>query len=268
MKTKPNTGRRVAELRHIIGKSQSQFAAMIGVSIHTIISVENGRNQLSEKLARQIRIATGANLLKSSKGKIGNIKGEELTKESFDDWRSSFGSDEKSVLGRFDEIKFWIEVFFRAAARPGVGGNRDRFPALYTSLIDWFYDTNKAFKLDREIDDVLEEKPHQVMHSVLSYEELSQSELMRNRVANQLKVKPEELLKKLEQHSRRTKENEEVYLNADIEYRKAWLSKNEGHLYGITVCKTKTILTKPKYELQTCQILGPKWHRPPRSAQR
>src|ERR1035441_8280186 len=64
MKRTKNPGQLVAKLRKVIGKSQTQFAAMIGVSKHTIISVENGRiKQLSKDLARRIQIATGAEIL-------------------------------------------------------------------------------------------------------------------------------------------------------------------------------------------------------------
>ena len=266
MKQKSFTGRRVAELRHIIGKSQSQFAAMIGVSIHTIISVENGRNRLTPKLARRIQIATGANLLKSSKGKILEVEGKEFTGKSFEEWRSKFGSDENSVMGRFEEIKFWIEVFFRAAARPGVGGNRDRFPAVYISLIDWLYETNKAFKLDQEIETISQEMSHQVLHMVYSYEELCKYEDLTKQVANQLEMKPEDLLKKLEQHRRGLKQNEDVFLCADLEFKKAWIPKNEGFICGLAICKVKKLLSKPKYEFKICPIHGPKWHRPTRLA--
>src|SRR5664279_3551381 len=63
MNTRKHSGRLVAQLRKTIGKSQAQFAAMIGVSKHTIISVENARNKLSKKLARRIQMATGAEIL-------------------------------------------------------------------------------------------------------------------------------------------------------------------------------------------------------------
>ena len=63
MKTRKDSGRLVAQIRKIIGKSQSQFAALVGVSKHTIISVENGRNELSKNLTRRIYIATGAQIL-------------------------------------------------------------------------------------------------------------------------------------------------------------------------------------------------------------
>jgi transcriptional regulator with XRE-family HTH domain len=258
MKTRKDSGRLVAELRHIIGKSQSQFATMIGVSIHTVISVENGRNRLTPKLARRIQIATGANLLKLSRGKILEVEGKEFTRKSFEEWRSEFGNDEESIMGRLAEIKFWIEVFFRAAARPGAGGNRDRFPAIYMSLIDWLYETNKAFKLEQEIETISEEMPHQVLHMAYGYEELCKYGGIYEQVANQLEMKPEDLLKKLEQHRRGLKQNEDVLLFADLEFKNAWLPENDGHLCGLAISKTKKLLSKPKYEFKITKIVMPK----------
>ena len=114
---------------------------MIGVSKHTIISVENGRNRLSPKLTRRIQIATGANLLKTSQGKVWGPDGKEFTIKAFEEWRSAFGNDEDSISKRLDEIKFWIEVFFRAAVKPGAAGIRNRFPAVYISRIAAFVTT-------------------------------------------------------------------------------------------------------------------------------
>jgi DNA-binding XRE family transcriptional regulator len=63
MKSTKGAGHLVSELRKVIGKSQTQFAAMIGMSKDTVISVENERNRLSRNLAKRIEIATGADLL-------------------------------------------------------------------------------------------------------------------------------------------------------------------------------------------------------------
>src|SRR3974377_274909 len=105
-----HAGRIVAELRKTIGKSQAQFAAMIGVSKHTIISVENGRNQLSGKLTRQICIATGANLLTDRQGQVATLGGGRFSRETFEDWRTRFSSEEHNAQARFDEINFWIAL--------------------------------------------------------------------------------------------------------------------------------------------------------------
>ena len=52
----------VAVLRHMIGKTQEEFAGLIGYSAPTIESIEVGRLNLSEKLAQRISEKTGVNV--------------------------------------------------------------------------------------------------------------------------------------------------------------------------------------------------------------
>ena len=47
------------ELRKIIGRTQGEFAAMIGASKDAVASWETGRNKLSRQFARRIAFATG-----------------------------------------------------------------------------------------------------------------------------------------------------------------------------------------------------------------
>lgn len=248
MKMKPNTGRRVAELRRIIGKSQSQFAAMIGVSIHTVISVENGRNQLSEKLARRIRIATGAHLLRRSKGKVEFVRGGGFSKTDFEEWRARFSSEEHSAKARFEEIKYWIELVFRAAARPGTAGNRDRLPAVYLSLVDWLHETRKAFKLEQEIDDILEEDPHEITNPISRYEDLSTNENYAKWIASELGMTPKELLAIFKQQMRGLKRQDLVTLHAFFEVRKAWNPDKHEIAGALDRCKIKKILPRGEFE--------------------
>ena len=170
MKKKPN--KTVAKLRNLIGKTQEQFAVMLGVSKDTIVSVENGRNRLSPGLASRTHIATGAdevNLLKNS-GKVvtpgsGRQPEAEYTRKSFDQWRKLvFGPNADDPAGRkktaqfyFDYIKGRIEVLLLAATRPGVKGH-DRFPAVIQSLEGWINHAYEEFELAQEVDEVLREE--------------------------------------------------------------------------------------------------------------
>ena len=63
LKNKPHEG--LKKLRYVLGKSQEQFAAMIGVSVDTIRSIETGRARLTEKVDTKIRLATGATFFES-----------------------------------------------------------------------------------------------------------------------------------------------------------------------------------------------------------
>ena len=189
MKTLKNPGRLVAQLRKTIRKSQSQFAAMIGVSKHTIISVENGRNQLSEKLAKRILLATGAKITDAgirfepdlfapedagikqlgpaqvafldSRIERARKYGQFFTAEDFDQWRNHFyPSNNETARKIISQVTKWIGFVIRAAAKPGMAGNRDRLPAIYQSLIDWLNETRTTFKLEYEIDTLLETETH------------------------------------------------------------------------------------------------------------
>ena len=186
MKTRKDSGPLVAQLRKTIGKSQSQFAAMIGVSKHTIISVENGRNKLSKNLASRIQMATGAEIsderlrfqpFMEGPSKLtpearkflhtrwdGTRKYDNLyTRQDFVQWRDNFyPSNDETARKLFDKIKMWVEFLFRAAAKPGVAQNRDRLPAIYQSLVQWLNESLENFKLAREIDDMLEQETHAV----------------------------------------------------------------------------------------------------------
>src|SRR5450759_2103801 len=158
MKTREHSGRLVAELRHLIGKSQSHFAAMIGVSKHTIISVENGRNELSRNLAKRIQVATGASLLQN---KLENYK-----RSNFDDWRIKFfPSTEASALEQFDRMQKYLKIVFLAASKPGVAGNRDQLPAVCLSLAEWLEQTRQNFKLAKQIDALMEDETRHINRS-------------------------------------------------------------------------------------------------------
>ncbi len=157
MRRKSKASSLVVELRKIIGKSQSQFAAMIGVSKHAIISVENARNDLSQNMAKHIEIATGAKLLG---GKLESpFRADQYTRDDFDCWRGKYGQTNKTAaLKQLEEMKTWLKIIFLAAAKSGRAGNRDRLPAVCLSLVEWLNETRVKFKLEDEVEDILDEE--------------------------------------------------------------------------------------------------------------
>ena len=162
MKSTTNPGTLIAELRHIIGKSQAQFAVMVGVSKDTIISVENGRiKKLSKNLVKRIEIATGANL---QEGKLESpFKVANYTSEDFKRWRDKYGQSNKTAaLKQFEEMKTWLKIVFLAAAKSGRAGNRGRLPAVCLSFAEWLDETRDHFKLKDEIDDILDEETRHI----------------------------------------------------------------------------------------------------------
>jgi transcriptional regulator with XRE-family HTH domain len=241
-------------LRKLIKKSQSQFAAMIGVSIHTIISVENGRNQLSENLARRIEIATGADLRLRHKDQVAAVGGGTFTKAAFEGWRARFSSDKHNAEGRFNEIKYWIELVLKAAAKPGKAGNRDRLPAVYMALTDWLAETRKAFKLEQEIDEVLEEEPHEIIRRSHDFPLLMRNKREFAEVAREMGTTTQDLFKKYQQQARGLKANEQVRLDTAYEMRRAWNPFKPGLVAAFDECKVKKLLPKPKFEFKKADL--------------
>jgi DNA-binding XRE family transcriptional regulator len=174
VKTEPN--RTITRLRKIIEKTQEQFALMLGVSKDTIVSVENGRNRLTPRLAKRIYIATGA-LPSSLEANTGEVLAQDhttrgpvmpYTKDYFDHWRKIamgvVGDDpvsrDKAAESMFDLTKDRIEVLLVAATRWGIT-NRDRFPAVLQSLDEWIEATYHDFGLAAEVDAVIRERTYE-----------------------------------------------------------------------------------------------------------
>ncbi len=241
MKDSKDAGHKLAEFRRQIGKSQSQFAAMLGVSKHTIISVENGRNRLSPKLARRIRIATGAPVENDSNLEFLDWWAKE---KRFDKWREQFKSDEKTAQSRFDGLAYWIKLALRAAGRPGVAGNRDRLPAVYLSLVEWLDETRTTFKLENEIDDILEAEPHFLHHGIWTDVSLRQNPEKAKQVTDLLKISLPKLWQGFKPHK---KPGKWVLLHAQIEVRTAWDPDAGDYAPSFTESKVKKLLAKPKY---------------------
>jgi len=274
MKRIDKAGRLVAQLRDLIGKSQSQFAAMVGVSKHTIISVENGRNKLSRNLAKRIQLATGANIgdenfefqvdgFVSASEKAAQLSPEAVaflrrrhdgtgkndrayTREDFEQWRKNFyPSNDRTARKRLEEMKLWLEVVFRAAAKPGVAGNRDRLPAVRQSLVEWLNETAENFKLEKEIDDILEAETHKVGEIGYSISSLTNPEQPKDieRVKEEFASYGYDFAKISKRFSK-AKPGDWIVL--ETEYRALWdpLDSSE-HI----PCDTRTLLQNPKFRI-------------------
>jgi DNA-binding XRE family transcriptional regulator len=167
MKQKPVVAQKLALLRELIHKSQAQFAALVGVSKETIISVENGRNQLSKKLALRIFICTGANLLTDeTTGKW--LQPDLVPGEGYD--LSSFAAFTKSTAevglsgGGFyrEKLSRWLDVLFKATEHKALAGNPHTDSSLAASLFEWIHEQRNTLKLGPEMDRILEEETRKV----------------------------------------------------------------------------------------------------------
>ena len=145
------------KLREIIGSNgepmtQRQFAAMVGVSLPLIKAVETGQVPMTDKLARNVEIATGAvfvwphyrqngtTLEYAPNGKVWSIwreidannrllsSGRDFTKITFERHRRFYGSNAEAAAMAIKEAVPLIEEMFRAAAKPGLAGAKHRLP--------------------------------------------------------------------------------------------------------------------------------------------
>jgi transcriptional regulator with XRE-family HTH domain len=235
---------RVAELREIIGKSQTQFAAMIGVSPETIISVENARNGLSRKLAKKIHVATGADLWQETPGTRLNY-----TLEEFNRWRDKYSpSNETAALEQFEEMKHCLKVIFLAAAKSGFAGNRDRLPAVCLSFRAWLTDTRQHFKLNDEIEDALEDETREISRRGFSIQGLLKDPARAKRDLSEHDIDFNRIKKRLKKHAFGG------WLIVEDEFRDVWGSSGEPfHI----VCRTRKLTPRAKCWIKTLPPMPP-----------
>ncbi|MGZ5519222.1 MAG: helix-turn-helix transcriptional regulator [Limisphaerales bacterium] len=164
MRNQPNEA--IRELRNIIGRTQAEFAVMIGASKDTVVSWETGRNKLSIAFARRICLATGADgralwLGVSVPMFDDPVTGPKVyTKEDFENYRKTeWGrSDEDGVRHHLKHCVDALEVLFRAAAKPDKGKIRYRLPGVIDSFIQWCEQTSEDFKLGPQIAEELKKR--------------------------------------------------------------------------------------------------------------
>lgn len=231
MTTRKNTGRLVAELRKLIHKSQTQFAAMIGVSKHTVISVENGRNQLSRKLANRIYTATGADLALDNPESAFQVG--KYTSNDFDHWRKKyFPSNEESARKRYDEMKVWLKIILLAAAKPGLAGNSNRLPAVCLSFTEWLDETRKQFKLEDQIEDILPDETRDLGRASYKISGLLENPKKAKETLAEHDIDFNAIKKQLQQRVA------DGFLIVEDEYRSTW---SPPSMYGVLVVTRKLI---------------------------
>lgn len=166
MKTTPNTA--IRELRKIIGRTQAEFAAMIGASKDTVVSWETGRNKLSPTFARRIAFATGVDedCLRLNLGTLFFTESpvanpEVYTAETFERYQQTIRgrSDATGARHHLKHCQDALELLFMAATQAGGGKLRYRLPAVLDAFIQWCDQTRADFKLGQPIDEALRQRP-------------------------------------------------------------------------------------------------------------
>ena len=152
------------ELRRVLGQTQAEFAATIGVSKDAVASWETGRNRLSDWMARRIALATGVDerSLQGS-GPLATrdrFPRRPFTKEEFQAHQRSFwgASAEARVRRQVGRCADALELLFTAAARAEEGSGAARLTGVLDAFSQWCERTRKDFELGREIDAQLAER--------------------------------------------------------------------------------------------------------------
>jgi DNA-binding XRE family transcriptional regulator len=114
----PKKGHPIRDLRAMIGKTQGQFAKMIGLNAHTLKKIEHHERPLTQKVARDIFWKTGVDARLLTKGKLRNTWGREYTPEFYGQWKDGIWP-QSDQIAKEKALKLapWVEILLRAAAR-------------------------------------------------------------------------------------------------------------------------------------------------------
>ena len=134
MPIRPRHSHPLRLIRTILGKTQTQFGLLVGVSAITIKRIENGNLALSDSLAARISAATGAlqvELLKGSKGKAQGIDGRPYTLEIFQRWNQFWNhASPEQARCRAEELTEFVKLICVASA----SGPRSNLRSVVTAL--------------------------------------------------------------------------------------------------------------------------------------
>lgn len=145
------------ELRRILHTTQAQFARSLGVSTDTVVSWENGRNDLTLDSAETIAAAVGVDPEALLDGKLLNSAGESY---SAADAVSMLEQSAKFNARTFNSVQSTAERLLKSllsasiAAQPGESALRDSHRALVFSFVKWAESSREKFQLrSRTIED-------------------------------------------------------------------------------------------------------------------
>jgi transcriptional regulator with XRE-family HTH domain len=155
-------------VRETLGKSQEQFAALVGVSKDAVVNWENGRTGLSAANAQRIRMATGADtpsLLKGN-GLVMDDTGLPYAKAYFDKWtKHLFSTDEATAKRLCQQAAESVELLYMAAGMKD-SRNKDRLPAFHAAMLEWLNQAYKDFALGPQVKSILEKRKHSTSHTM------------------------------------------------------------------------------------------------------
>ena len=158
---KEKTYRGLTALRKLLGQTQTEFAATVGVSKDAVASWDCGRNDLSATMARRIALATGVDdrsLLRGDRPLLTmSLPRRPYTREDFAAHQREFrgGNTEANARRHAHRCGDAVQLLLVAAARRegavvlnGVMG----------SFLQWCNEARGYFELEEEIDALLAQR--------------------------------------------------------------------------------------------------------------
>lgn len=153
----------IRDLRKIIGKTQREFAATIGVSASALKQIENRKRPLNPTLARQIRLEAGVDDKALLNGELLDVMGRKYKPKGYyvelgfggldhyENWKEFLAQNDKIAREQAGNLFPWIEILVRASA---VGSKR-RLWQVSEAVICAINDCRKQFGLIRATDEIL-----------------------------------------------------------------------------------------------------------------
>ncbi len=176
----------IRALRGILGETQGDFAATIGISKDAVASWETGRNPVSASMARRIALVTGVDERALMNHELPlltmnpNPQRQPFTKEQYQKHRKLFWglTAEESVKRQLRPCVDTLELLFTAAAKYGQGAENTRLPGVIGSFIHWCQQTRKDFELGDGIDAQLEQRkgPLELTHSFGQWRQMAKEQ--------------------------------------------------------------------------------------------
>jgi transcriptional regulator with XRE-family HTH domain len=141
----------VRRIRTVLGKTQPEFAELVGTSAIALKRVENETLGLSTDLASRITAATGAatdQLLKGRKGKALGWDGEPYTLETYRRWNAHWSAnDDEAARRKAAELAEFVLLVCRAAATAKHATLRCVYSAIATAIDE----VSRSYGLDATV---------------------------------------------------------------------------------------------------------------------
>lgn len=150
MPKKPTHRHVLRDLRKVLGKTQAQFAELLGVAMITIARIENGTLKLSLDLAIKIQGQTGASYEELLKGETGQLL--DYQGKPYDPSAEWVRPDSIYQFYQRQGFDFWLWVLLEASIR---NHNGEKFGGVMGALSQSLWNIRRSFGLEKTTEAIL-----------------------------------------------------------------------------------------------------------------